>query len=126
MVSITFDVAPNAPSGETALTFGSANGVSDAFGNTLNARYTDGRINISGPNAAGVDVSGRVLTPGGQGLRNAQVTITNAAGVTRTVTTTSFGYYRFEGIATGDTYLIGVSSNRYRFAPQAADRRQPC
>ena len=65
--------------------------------------------------AAGVTVGGRVLTPEGRGLRNAVVSIVDSHGVRRTATTSSFGYYRFDDVEAGETYLIGVRSNRYRF-----------
>ena len=68
------------------------------------------------PLSASVSVSGRVMTPDGRGLRNATVTITDSQGVRRTVTTSSFGFYRFEDVRAGDTYVIGVSSRLYRFA----------
>lgn len=63
-------------------------------------------------------VSGRVTTPHGQGLRNAAVTITGSDGTTRTVSTSSFGIYRFENIANGPTYTLTVASKRYRFSPR--------
>jgi hypothetical protein len=72
-----------------------------------------------GPTAAGVSLSGRVLTPDGRGLRNAIVSILGSDGVSRTVTTSSFGYYRFDEIEPGDTYVIGVTSRRYRYLPRA-------
>lgn len=62
-----------------------------------------------------VNVSGRVTTPSGQGLRNAVVTLTNQSGVTRSVTTSSFGFYSFQGVPTGQTYTIRVLSKRFRF-----------
>jgi len=65
--------------------------------------------------AAGVEVSGRVLTPDGRGLRNAQVTITDSKGVRRTATTGSFGNYRFEDVEIGSSFVMGVTSTRYRF-----------
>lgn len=70
----------------------------------------------SGPTAAGVMVSGRVLTPDGRGLRNATVTIIDSEGTRRSATTSSFGYYSFEDVEVGQSYVIGVSSRRYRFA----------
>jgi hypothetical protein len=70
------------------------------------------------PTAAGVEVSGRVLTPDGRGLRNATVTMTDANGVVRTTTTSTFGYYRFDNVAVGETYVMGVSSRNYRFTPR--------
>jgi hypothetical protein len=66
--------------------------------------------------ASGVEVSGRVLTAEGRGLRNAKVTITDSMGNQRTATTGSFGYYRFEDVEVGSTYVMGVTSNRYRFS----------
>jgi hypothetical protein len=65
--------------------------------------------------ATGVEVSGRVLTPDGRGLRNAQVTITDSMGVRRTAMTGSFGYYRFEDVEVGSTLVMGVTSSRHRY-----------
>jgi hypothetical protein len=68
--------------------------------------------------SAGVEITGRVLTSDGRGLRNATVTMTDANGVVRTATTSSFGFYRFEGVAVGESYVMGVSSRSYRFTPR--------
>ncbi len=65
-----------------------------------------------------VAVSGRVLTPGGSGLRNATVSLTDSQGEVRTVTTSSFGFYMFDNVTAGSTYTIAVSSRRYRYATQ--------
>ncbi len=61
-------------------------------------------------------VSGRVLTPGGQGLRNAAVTLTDYRGIKQVVTTSSFGAYQFANVRGGETFSITVQSRRYRFA----------
>ena len=66
--------------------------------------------------AAGVEVSGRGLTADGRGLRNAVVSISDASGVVRLVTTSSFGYYRFDDVEAGRTYVVSVGSRRYRFS----------
>ncbi len=63
-------------------------------------------------------VSGRVTTPSGQGLRSAVVVLTDAAGVRRTATTSSFGVYQFNNIPAGFNYTMGVVSKRYRFSPR--------
>ncbi|MEJ7623001.1 MAG: carboxypeptidase regulatory-like domain-containing protein [Pyrinomonadaceae bacterium] len=63
-------------------------------------------------------VSGIVTTPDGRGLRNATVVITDAAGMSRSVTTSSFGFYSFADVPTGASYTIRVISRRYRFAAQ--------
>ncbi|CAN5408726.1 hypothetical protein BH20ACI2_BH20ACI2_14380 [soil metagenome] len=62
-----------------------------------------------------ITVSGRVLTPIGNGLRNARVRMFDANGMSRTVLTSTLGYYSFEGVETGTTVNIGVSSRQYRF-----------
>jgi CSLREA domain-containing protein len=67
------------------------------------------------PTAASVSISGKVLTPDGRGLRNAIVFLTDSAGITQTTRTTSFGYYRFEGIQAGQTIIIGIRSRLYQF-----------
>ncbi len=65
-----------------------------------------------------VTVSGRVTTPGGIGLRNATVSITNSSGVRQTATTSSFGFYTFGNVGSGQAYTITVLSRLYRFAPR--------
>lgn len=66
--------------------------------------------------ASNATVSGLVTTPDGRGLRNATVVITDSAGVSRSVMTSSFGFYSFSDMPTGATYTIRVRSRRYRFA----------
>ncbi len=70
------------------------------------------------PTAASVSVSGRVLTGNGRGLMNATVTMTDMNGNTRTARTGSRGYFRFNEVEAGQTYVVSVSSKRYSFAPQ--------
>ena len=70
------------------------------------------------PTAGSVSVSGRVLTPDGRGLRNAKVLLTDPHGIARTVTTSSFGFFQFDEVGTGESYVIGVLSKQYRFASQ--------
>lgn len=70
---------------------------------------------------AEVSISGRVLTPSGLGLRNAVVNLTDSLGQRRTATSSSFGVYQFDGVATGQTYTLSIASKRYRFAPRVQD-----
>jgi Carboxypeptidase regulatory-like domain len=67
------------------------------------------------PTAANVSLQGQITTQGGNGIRNVQVTLTDGAGVSRTVLTGSFGYYRFDNILAGDTVVVSVSAKRFRF-----------
>jgi len=89
------------------------------------ALSTQGSFNLRGgfwtfqppaPTAAAVTVSGRVVTPDGRGLRNAVVTLTDPTGMTRTVTTSSFGLYSFDDVQVGRTYVMKVNSKLYRFS----------
>ena len=64
-------------------------------------------------------VSGRVMTPDGLGLRGARITMIDSRGIAKTVTTSSLGYYQFDEVKTGETYVLGVMSRRYRFASRA-------
>ena len=73
------------------------------------------------PTAANVSVSGKVFTETGQGIANAKVTLTDENGESRTVYTSAFGYFEFEAVAAGQTYIFQVRSRRYRFAPQVVN-----
>jgi len=68
--------------------------------------------------AAFVEISGRVITPEGRGLRNALVLIVDENGTTQTAVTTARGYYRFAEVPSGPSYVINVRSRRYRFDAQ--------
>ena len=118
IVTISFDIAESAKGGETPIAFTDTQahrGTSDAEGNHLATSYENGAVSISGPAATGVEVSGRVLTPDGRGLRNAIISLTDQNGVIRTVTSGAFGYYTFDNVRAGENYTIGVSSRQYRF-----------
>ncbi len=70
------------------------------------------------PTAAAVNIEGQILTSGGRGIARAQVTLINADGTTRIVTSNSFGYYRFGEVVAGQTVVVSVSAKRYTFAAQ--------
>ncbi len=63
---------------------------------------------------APVSLSGRILTSGGNGIRNSLVTISGGSlpGPV-TVQTGSFGIYSFGGLPTGATYTVTVQTQRY-------------
>lgn len=52
----------------------------------------------------------------GHGIRRAQVTLTDSNGTTRTAITGTFGYYRFDDVEVGQTYVVSVRSSRFGFA----------
>jgi hypothetical protein len=71
--------------------------------------------NFAKYSAPTLSLSGRVLSPGGQGLRNTLVTISDAEGSKRSTLTSTLGYYSFGGILGGATVFLSASSRRYRF-----------
>jgi hypothetical protein len=78
-------------------------------------------VNSAGaPVSTGFSLSGRVMTPDGGGLRNAQVILTKADGTRMSVPTSSMGYYSFEGLGS-ESYTVNVSSRRYRFSSRNVD-----
>jgi hypothetical protein len=118
IVSVTFDVVGGTAGETTPVTFTDAitqGSTSDAEGNLLRTRFVDGVVTLPEAASPAFEVSGRVLTPDGRGLRNAVVTLTDSNGVERYVTTSSFGYYQFDDVTSGATYVIGVESKRYSF-----------
>lgn len=64
---------------------------------------------------SGLKVSGRILTPGGQPLRNATVSLIDAS-IRRTATTSSFGVFEFSNLEPARPYNLTVASKRYRFS----------
>jgi Carboxypeptidase regulatory-like domain len=70
------------------------------------------------PTASSVSISGRVLSFLGRGLMNASVSLTDSNGITRTARTSSFGYYRFNEIESGQIVIIAVKSKRYQYQSQ--------
>ncbi|MBK7392038.1 MAG: hypothetical protein IPI64_01915 [Chloracidobacterium sp.] len=69
----------------------------------------------SGPTAADVSISGRVTTAEGRGIRNAVMTLTDLNGNPRNVIAGVNGYYRFDAVETGQTYVLSIRSRRFQF-----------
>ena len=68
------------------------------------------------PTAASTSISGRVTTADGRGIRNGTVTLSGGGTQNFRVLTSSFGYYRFNDLPVGETYVVTVASKRYTFA----------
>lgn len=93
-------------------------------GGGIGVNYT---LNVSGPiagactafapSAATATVSGRVLSANGRGIYNATLRLSggNLVG-TKYAQTNPFGYYRFQDLDVGQTYVLSVGSKRYTFA----------
>jgi hypothetical protein len=64
--------------------------------------------------AANASIGGRVVTPSGQGIPNTYVTITDSGNIAGAITN-PFGYYRFDDLQVGQTYILTVSSKTHQF-----------
>ncbi len=83
------------------------------------ADVTNGRFSALAPTAATVSVGGRVITGKRLGIGNVLVTLTGSDGQSRTALTDSLGFYSFEDVPAGGTYVISVSHKRYNFTQSA-------
>lgn len=68
------------------------------------------------PTSAGVSISGRVTTAAGEGIRGVRLVLTSPDGTRRLATTATFGYYAFDGVPVGNTYVLEISARRFSFA----------
>jgi len=79
------------------------------------SEYSGFWVPVLAPTVASVSIGGRVLTAGGQGIRNARVMLTAPDGTIRFSLTGSFGFYRFNDVTVGATYILTVSSRGFVF-----------
>lgn len=72
---------------------------------------------IKGPTAADASVAGEVRSVTGGPIANAMVTIVDAvSGATRSARTNAAGQFLFEGLETGNLYVISARHKMYSFA----------
>ncbi|MCW5959919.1 MAG: carboxypeptidase regulatory-like domain-containing protein [Pyrinomonadaceae bacterium] len=72
---------------------------------------------VFAPTAASVTISGRVLLLNGSGMPRAIVSYTDSLGNIKTARTSTFGYFRFENVEVGQTYIFQVFAKGFLFAP---------
>lgn len=84
---------------------------------TFDASWTAGEI-AAAPTAATVSVSGRVFASEGMPLRNARVVLDDGAGHQAIAITNSFGFYHFDAVESGGTYLMSAAARGYTFTPR--------
>lgn len=68
------------------------------------------------PTAASVTVSGRARTASGKGILGVRISMTDQNGAVRYAMTNSFGFYRFENVPAGETYILSASRKGYSFS----------
>lgn len=68
------------------------------------------------PTASVASISGRIFTADGRGINSTIVSLMDQNGNPQTTISSSFGYYRFDGLPVGQTYIIEVRSKGVTFA----------
>lgn len=76
----------------------------------------NGSISLLPVTAAGVTVSGRLLTNLGRPVSRGTVSLTDASGNIRRAQTNTLGYFRFTDVSAGETYLIAATAKGYTFS----------
>lgn len=79
-------------------------------------RIDNFQVQAIGPTAAGATISGRITSTNGRGIRNVRVMLAGGS-LTEPIyaTSTSFGYYQFPQVPSGETYVLQVFSKNYIF-----------
>lgn len=118
ILKVTFQTAPTAAVGNISpLQFFPTS--LRMFTTTLNeipSTPVDGQVTlISGTTAADVAVSGRVVNQGGSPISKARLFLRDSHGNTWIVLTNPFGYYQFQDIPAGETYVLAADAKRYTF-----------
>ena len=97
------------------IVFYAAGNGADGLGDPTNDYiYTTTRSSVPATPSL-VTIAGKILTPDGRGLSSAKVVLTSN-GITRNVLTSSFGFYNFGDVLTGQSYTLTVKSKSYLFA----------
>jgi hypothetical protein len=108
----------NILSGSSAITIGDN---SNMVGRALSgAAVTLSHNTISGctlaPTAATVSISGYATSHTGRGIVNVRLSLTDSKGEVRTATTNAFGYYQFDDVQAGETYILSAAEKHYTFS----------
>lgn len=108
--NVVTNLCPGAPCVNTATnTFGPILGV------TAFSRWTGAELQV--PVAAEASIAGRLVRADGQAISKATVILSGGnLAQPITVKTSSFGYYVFENLEVGETYVITVDAKQYTFS----------
>ena len=118
LLVVTAPTAEAAPAPSTTTSVSRVAAGTDTDNN--NADFTAGAPTPTAallPTAAGATLAGRVVTSDGTGISRVTVTLTDSAGTSRTYLTNGFGYFSFDELRTGETYIVSVRNKQYQFNP---------
>jgi hypothetical protein len=87
------------------------------FARLVGSAVDIGAYEYVAPTAAGVAVGGRVTNAYGRGIGNVRITLTGVdPSDVKVAYTSSFGYYQFEDVPAGQTYVLTAIAKRYSFS----------
>ncbi len=75
----------------------------------------NGSISLLPVTSAGVSVSGRLLTNSGRAVSRGTVSLSDGMGNIRRIQTNTLGYFRFDDVAVGETYVLNATARGYTF-----------
>ena len=83
-------------------------------------KAVNGQVTIASarPTAATTSVSGIVISASGRPIAKARISLAGMEGARDVVLSNAFGFYQFDQVPVGDTYIVSVAAKRYTFAPQ--------
>ena len=86
--------------------------------NSFGYGRVDALAAVTAPTAANVRVTGRTITADGRGIRDAIISLTGPNSPPIFARTNALGYFNFDSVMAGETYVLTMSSKRYTFAPR--------
>lgn len=117
ILNVQFAANPTATSGTfSPLTFENLY-VFNNLGLVPTAPPVNGQITLAGPTAGGASVGGMLMSGSGQAIGGALITMTDSFGSSRIALSNPFGFYRFDEVQAGSTYVISVQSKGHTFQP---------
>jgi len=84
----------------------------------IDFKAVSGEVTVAASTGNG-SINGRLLDPKGSGIARTLVTVIDTKGNSRTVMTSSLGYFQLSELPIGETYTVRAVSRRYRFNAQS-------
>jgi len=78
-------------------------------------QFSDWTLAELTPTAASVSISGRLTTSAGRAIAKASVTLVDFHGNTRFAYTNSLGYFHFDDVQAGQSFVLSVNAKRHVF-----------
>ncbi|MGD9561633.1 MAG: cohesin domain-containing protein [Pyrinomonadaceae bacterium] len=119
MLNLTFTAQPTTVGGDISpLTFVPATAFVFNNNGIFPRTLVNGQVWFRDPTAAETSVSGRVLNQAGRAIAKARLSLRDANGGVKMALTNPFGYFQFQNVQAGETYVLTTEAKRYTFQPR--------